>query len=117
MNVEHIATGIYSDDREACAAVARRIERVIRNCNEQSRPAVLGLATGHTPINVYRELIRFHREEDLDFSRVITFNLDEYWPIRKSAIQSYHNWMNENLFKRINIPEENVHLPDGEIPD
>ena len=75
--------------------------------------AVLGLATGSTPLRLYRELIRMHKEEGLDFSRVVTFNLDEYVGLTKDDPQSYQNFMHENLFKHINIPHQNIHVPSG----
>jgi glucosamine-6-phosphate deaminase len=78
--------------------------------------AVLGLATGSTPIGVYRELIRLHREEGLSFSNVVTFNLDEYYPMAPDSIHSYHRFMWENLFDHIDIRPENVHIPRGDVP-
>lgn len=117
MNVERIPVNIYESGRQASVAVAHRIAEIIRAKKAQGKTAVLGLATGHTPVNVYRELIRLHREEDLDFSNVITFNLDEYWPIQPTALQSYHSWMRENLFKHVNIREENIHIPSGTVPE
>jgi glucosamine-6-phosphate deaminase len=95
--------------------IARRIAEIIRERNEVGRPAVLGLATGSTPIGIYRELIRLHREEGLDFSNVVSFNLDEYYPMDPGSIHSYHRYMRENLFDHINIPKENAHLPPGNI--
>jgi glucosamine-6-phosphate deaminase len=117
MAIEQIPTRIFERDKDAAAAVAQRISEIIREKNSQGKKAVLGLATGHTPINVYRELIRLHNEEGLDFSNVITFNLDEYWPIDHSALQSYHTWMHEHFFKYINIAPENIHIPSGEWPE
>jgi glucosamine-6-phosphate deaminase len=117
MNVERIPVKIYPDDRAAGREVARRIANVIRHGSAEGRAAVLGLATGHTPINVYRELARLRRDEGLDFSRVITFNLDEYWPIEPAALQSYHAWMHENFFKHVNIKPENVHMPSGTVAE
>ena len=114
MAVEQIPTQIFELDKDAAVAVAKRIAEIIREMNTQGKQAVLGLATGHTPINVYRELIRLHKEEGLDFSNVITFNLDEYWPIDHSALQSYHTWMQEHLFKHVNIPPENINIPSGD---
>jgi glucosamine-6-phosphate deaminase len=76
---------------------------------------VLGLPTGSTPIGVYRELIRLHREEGLDFSNVVTFNLDEYWPMDPRSIHSYRRWMRETFFDHVNVPEENIHVPDGTV--
>lgn len=75
--------------------------------------AVLGLATGSTPIGVYRELVRMHREEGLDFSQVRTFNLDEYLGLPKDHRQSYHYFMWRHLFRHINIKPENAYVPDG----
>jgi len=97
-------------------AVAQRIAAIIREKNGRGEPTVLGLATGSTPIGVYRNLISFHQEEGLDFSRVVTFNLDEYYPMDPESQHSYVRYMWENLFSEINIPEENVHIPDGTVP-
>lgn len=113
---EKIPVFVYDDDKTASLAVARRITQLIREKNAAGKHAVLGLATGHTPVNVYKELARLHREEGFDFSKVITFNIDEYWPISHDAPQSYYRWMHENLFNHINIPPANVHIPDGTIP-
>ena len=98
----------YPDYAALCRAVAARIAALVR-----AKPnAVLGLATGSTPIGVYDELIRLHREADLDFSRVTCFNLDEYFPIEPDAPQSYHRFMREHLFDGINCG--NWHLPLGQ---
>lgn len=78
--------------------------------------AILGLATGSTPIGVYRELIRMYKEETLDFSKITTFNLDEYYGLSSDDKQSYAYFMNENLFKHINIKKKNVYIPNG-IPE
>src|SRR3954468_22649769 len=96
--------------------IAERIAALIRKRNAAGRPAVLGLATGSTPIGIYRELIRLHRDHGLDFSNVVTFNLDEYYPMPPDSIHSYVRYMWENLFDHINIPRENVHLPAGDVP-
>ena len=88
---------------------AQRIARLL----EVKPTAVLGLATGSTPLGLYQELIRLHQEEGLDFSQVTTFNLDEYIGIAVDHPQSYHTFMHENLFNHINVPLENIHLPDG----
>jgi len=116
-NVERLPVRIFEDDKEASRAVAERIAEVIRAKAADGKSTVLGLATGRTPVNVYKELIRMHKEEGLDFSQVITFNLDEYWPIERGALQSYYRWMHENLFDHINILPENVHLPSGEVAE
>ena len=76
---------------------------------------MLGLATGATPVEVYEELIRMHKEEKLSFKNVITFNLDEYYPMQPDAKQSYVKFMDENLFNHIDIKRENIHIPDGTL--
>ncbi|HEV2132434.1 MAG TPA: glucosamine-6-phosphate deaminase, partial [Longimicrobiaceae bacterium] len=101
---------------EIARQVAARIAGIIREKQERGERAVLGLATGSTPIAVYRELIRMHREEGLDFSDVVSFNLDEYYPMDPKSIHSYQRYMWENLFEHINIPRENIHLPRGDLP-
>lgn len=78
---------------------------------------VLGLATGSTPVGMYRELIELHKKYGLDFSRVISFNLDEYLGLAPDHEQSYHYFMRENLFRHVNIRPENIHLPDGLAAD
>jgi glucosamine-6-phosphate deaminase len=75
--------------------------------------SVLGLATGSTPLGLYQELARMHKEQGLDFSQVTTFNLDEYVGLPTNHPQSYHAFMHENFFKHINIPPQNVHVPSG----
>jgi glucosamine-6-phosphate deaminase len=100
---------IYPDYAAICQEVASRIAALLR-----AKPdAVLGLATGSTPIGVYRELIRLHREECLDFSKVTCFNLDEYLPLEADAPQSYHRFMREQLFNHINC--SNWHVPSGQV--
>ncbi|HEX2187249.1 MAG TPA: glucosamine-6-phosphate deaminase [Longimicrobiaceae bacterium] len=101
---------------EIARTVAHRIAEVMRAKREAGGTPVLGLATGSTPIGIYRELIRMHREEGLDFSDVVTFNLDEYYPMDPESIHSYHRYMWENLFEHINVRRENVHLPRGDVP-
>lgn len=76
---------------------------------------MLGLATGSTPIGVYRELIRLHKNGYLSFKNVVTFNLDEYYPIKNNDPESYNYYMNYHLFNHIDIPKENINIPDGEI--
>jgi glucosamine-6-phosphate deaminase len=96
--------------------VARRIAELVRERTAAGRTTVLGLATGSTPIGVYRELIRMHREEGLSFARVVTFNLDEYYPMSPESIHSYHRYMWENFFSHIDIDPGNVHIPRGDVP-
>ncbi len=93
--------------------VAERIARVIRERQSDGSRAVLGLATGSTPIGVYRELIRLHEAGELSFANVVTFNLDEYFPMSRESIHSYHRFMWENLFSHIDIDPVNVHIPPG----
>jgi glucosamine-6-phosphate deaminase len=112
---EKIDTSIFSDASEASQLVAKEIAGLIRARNQIGQNTVLGLATGSTPIQVYGELVRLHREEDLSFERVITFNLDEYYPIRPEELQSYVRFMNEYLFYHIDIKKENIHIPDGTL--
>jgi glucosamine-6-phosphate deaminase len=95
--------------------VAKEIDKLIRARNAAGKQTVLGLATGSTPVSLYRELIRLHKEEGLDFSRVITFNLDEYYPMPKEDPHSYFRWMHETFFNHVNIPWENIHIPDGTL--
>ena len=102
----------------AAKHVAKEIDKLVRARNAANKPTVLGLATGSTPVGLYRELIRLHKEEGLDFSRVITFNLDEYYPMPKESQHSYFRWMHETLFSHINVKWENIHIPDGTLkPD
>jgi glucosamine-6-phosphate deaminase len=99
--------------QEASALAARIFAVLVR-----SKPtAVLGLATGSTPLGLYAELIRMHREEGLDFSGVTTFNLDEYLGLGPEHPGSYHRFMWDNLFRHINVRPENIHLPDGRASD
>jgi len=95
--------------------VAKIVAGIIRDRIKIKPDLVLGLATGSTPIVVYKELIRLHKEEGLDFSKVITFNLDEYLGLRKSHEQSYYTFMWDNLFKHININPSNVYIPQGDF--
>src|SRR6059036_938894 len=92
-----IPTLVFPTSTQASRHVALMLENLIRQNNAAGRPTVLGLATGSTPVGLYRELIRLHREARLDFSRVITFNLDEYYPMAHDGDHSYHLWMHENF--------------------
>ncbi len=113
---ERVPVVITEEYDEIAKLIALRIAQLIKSKREKGGKAVLGLATGSTPIGIYRELIRLHKEEGLDFSDVITFNLDEYYPMEPDSIHSYHRFMWENLFSHINIKKENVHIPRGDIP-
>ena len=112
---EKLAVSVYADQQTASVAVAGRIAKLIRDKQAAGKPTVLGLATGVTPIGVYAELIRLHREEGLSFRDVITFNLDEYYPMKPDAVQSYVTFMFENLFDHIDIDKSKVHIPDGTL--
>ncbi|MBV9122588.1 MAG: glucosamine-6-phosphate deaminase, partial [Planctomycetes bacterium] len=111
-----IPTLVFPTSVQASRHVALMIESLIRQNNSARRPTVLGLPTGSTPVGLYRELIRLHQEAGLDFSQVITFNLDEYYPMAPDDMQSYRRWMQETLFDHINLAPENIHIPDGTIP-
>ncbi len=110
-----IPTLVFPTSSQASRHVALMIESLIRQNNSANRPTVLGLATGSTPVGLYRELIRLHKEAGLDFSRVITFNLDEYFPMPPDNSHSYHLWMHETFFNHVNILPQNIHIPDGTI--
>ena len=113
-----VPTLAFPTSAAVARSVARDIDKLIRARNAAGKPTVLGLATGSTPVGLYRELIRLHKEEGLDFSRVVTFNLDEYFPIPKESPHSYFRWMHETLFNHINVKWENIHIPDGTLrPD
>lgn len=104
---------VTKNANEMGVQAAEMIAEIVRNKPD----AVLGLATGSTPIPVYAELCRMHQEEGLDFSKIRTFNLDEYVGLSEDDPQSYHFFMNENLFSKINISIENTHVPDGNTND
>ncbi|GAB5398673.1 MAG: glucosamine-6-phosphate deaminase [Aureisphaera sp.] len=112
---EKIHNVIFNSSLEASILVAQEIAQLIREKQQNGEPCVLGLATGSSPIKVYEELVRMHREEGLSFSNVFTFNLDEYYGMERTNIQSYYYFMHEHLFDHIDIPPENVHIPDGKV--
>jgi glucosamine-6-phosphate deaminase len=111
-----IPTLVFDTSRHAVRHLALLVESLIRQNNSAGRPTVLGLPTGSTPVGLYRELIRLHEENGLDFTRVITFNLDEYYPMPRDDPHSYNRWMWETFFDHVNIPRQNVNIPDGTIP-
>ncbi len=112
---EKIPTRIFESSDEASLKVAKEIAELIRHKEKAGQPTVLGLATGSSPTRVYDELIRLHNEENLSFKNVITFNLDEYYPMDPESLQSYVRFMNEHLFDHIDIKKENIHIPDGNV--
>ncbi len=112
---EKIPTRIFESSDEASKKIAVEIANLIREKEKQNDHAVLGLSTGSSPTGVYDELVRMHKEEGFSFKNVITFNLDEYFPMDPQAHQSYVRFMNEHLFDHIDIKKENIHIPDGTI--
>ncbi|MCC9658654.1 glucosamine-6-phosphate deaminase [Rhodopirellula sp. JC737] len=110
-----IAYRIYPDSRDASVAVANEIARLIRSRAAESRTAVLGLVAGSSPVDVYAELRRLHAEEGLSFANVVTFNLDEYYPMSAECLQSHSRFMHEHLFDHVDMVAENIHLPDGTL--
>lgn len=114
---EKIPTVIYDTSTEASVSVAAEIASLIRQRAAEGKNAVLGLATGSTPVGIYDELIRLHEEEELSFKNVITFNLDEYYPMQPDSLQSYVRFMKEHLFNHIDIPQNQVHVPDGTLDE
>ena len=113
---ERLPVTVYDQPGDASRAVAREIVDLIAERAAAGKKTVLGLATGSTPVAVYDELIRLHREEGGSFRNGVTFNLDEYWPMPPDALQSYHRFMREHLFDHLDIPAENIHIPDGTLP-
>lgn len=112
---ERIQVTIVDNLKEGSLLAAKQIAKLIRDKQAQGQPCVLGLATGSTPKTLYNELVRMHREEGLSFKNVITFNLDEYYPIEKDALQSYNSYMHRLLFEHIDIDKKNIHIPNGEL--
>lgn len=112
---EKIHNVIFNDSKEASVVVAKEIAELIKNKSTNNETCVLGLATGSSPIKVYEELVRMHKEDGLSFANVITFNLDEYFPMENNNIQSYWHFMHEHLFNHIDILPENIHIPNGTV--
>jgi glucosamine-6-phosphate deaminase len=112
---EKLHNVIYNNSDVGSISIANSIAQLIREKQSQKKNCVLGLATGSSPLSVYRELIRMHKTESLSFKNVITFNLDEYLSITKEDINSYNYFMNINLFNHIDIPKENINIPNGEL--
>ena len=113
---ERIPTVVADEHGDIARRIAGRIAEIVRDRNRARRSAVLGLATGSTPVGIYRELVRLHRDEGLDLSRVVTFNLDEYYPMAPDSLHSYHRFMRENLFEHVNVDPRSVHIPRGDLP-
>lgn len=113
---EKISCKIFPDLYKGSQFVAKEIADLIREKQKKKEKCVLGLATGSTPKTLYKELVRMHKEEKLSFKNVVTFNLDEYYPIDNVALQSYNRFMRTNLFDHVDINPNNIHIPNGEIP-
>ena len=113
---EKIPVKIHTSSKEGSKYVATEIARLIREKQQAGQKCVLGLATGSTPISLYAELVRMHKQDGLSFANVITFNLDEYYPIEKDTFQSYWSFMHRHLFSHVDIAPENIHLPNGLWP-
>ncbi len=114
--MEKLPCSVFVNAREAAKTVASKIASLIRSRAADGKSVVLGLATGSTPTGIYAELVRMHREEKLSFQNVITFNLDEYYPMQPQDVQSYVRFMREHLFDHLDIKPGNVHIPDGTVP-
>jgi len=112
---EKMPADIFTNAGKGAKWVAWEIANLIQHKAHIGEQCILGLATGATPIGVYTELIRMHKEEGLSFKNVITFNLDEYYPMLNSSAQSYNYYMDDVLFNHIDIPKDQVHVPNGEI--
>lgn len=112
---EQVGTATFKTAKVASIAVAREIADLIISKQQEGKPCILGMATGNTPKDVYAELIRIHKEEGLSFKNVITFNLDEYYPMQPDALQSYVRFMKEQLFDHVDIDPKNYHIPDGTL--
>src|ERR1700709_354543 len=113
---EKVPVKIFATPKDGAIYAAQQIATLIRAKHTANQPCVLGLATGSTPINLYAELVRMHKEEGLSFKNVSTFNLDEYYPLESGALQSYRSFMNRHLFNHVDINPANVHIPNGELP-
>jgi glucosamine-6-phosphate deaminase len=112
---EKIPVEIFPTPKEGSQYAAAEIAKLIRQKQQEGRQCVLGLATGSTPLTMYKELVRLHNEEGLSFKNVVTFNLDEYFPIARNAFQSYWSFMHRHLFNHIDIDPENIHIPNGDL--
>ncbi len=113
---EHVPVAVFARSVDASRAVAAEVAALIRQRQREQRPVVLGLATGSTPIAFYAELVRLHREEKLSFANVITFNLDEYYPLPPDRPQSYRHFMQTQLFDHVDVVPANTHVPSGLVP-
>ncbi|MCL2647902.1 MAG: glucosamine-6-phosphate deaminase [Phycisphaerales bacterium] len=115
IDYEKIPVKVFDQPREASLAAASEIAALIRAKALEGKMCVLGLATGSTPVSIYAELVRMHKQGGLSFKNVITFNLDEYLPMQPNELQSYHRFMHEHLFDHIDIDPKNINIPDGTL--
>ena len=113
--LERLPVEILDPPEALARAAARRIADLIRSRAAEGKGTVLGLATGSTPVGVYAELVRMHREEGLSFKTVETFNLDEYWPMAPDSLHSYHRFMREHLFDLVDLDPAKCHVPPGSV--
>ncbi|MEA1897398.1 MAG: glucosamine-6-phosphate deaminase [Bacteroidota bacterium] len=116
LRYEKIPTYVFSEADEASIVVAREIASLVKLRQQENKTCVLGFPTGSTPVGVFDELVRMHREEGLSFKNVVSFNTDEYYPIHPEEKQSLTRYMWEHLFDHIDIREENINIPDGMLP-
>jgi len=115
-SLEKIPVKIFPTSQEGSLFIANQIAQLIRSKDADGQKCVIGLATGSSPKTLYAQLVKMHKEEGLSFKNVITFNLDQYYPMDKDALQSYHYFMRKNLFEQTDIDPNNYHLPDGMVP-
>ncbi|MCA9051322.1 MAG: glucosamine-6-phosphate deaminase [Planctomycetaceae bacterium] len=113
--LERLKCQTFDSSTAASRYVAVQIADLIRSRAQKQKNCILGLATGSTPVGIYGELVRMHKEEGLSFANVITFNLDEYYPMQPHELQSYVRFMHEHLFDAVDIPPENINIPDGTV--
>ena len=115
-SLEKIPVKIFPSSQEGSLFIANQIAALIKEKEAAGQKCVIGLATGSSPKTLYAQLVKMHQEEGLSFKNVITFNLDQYYPMEKDALQSYHYFMRKNLFEQTDIDPNNYHLPDGMVP-
>ena len=113
--LEKIHNVIFDNSKSGSKAVAREIADLIKFKQTKKQKCILGLATGSSPITVYEELVNIHKKEKLSLKNVITFNLDEYYPISSENTESYYNFMHQHLFNHVDINKENINIPRGDL--
>ncbi len=116
LRFEKIPTTIYVDSTLASVAVANEVASIIKIKQLRREKCLIGFATGSTMVAFYEELVRLHKKENLSFKNVISFNIDEFYPMDPNSIQSYVKFMNEYLFDHIDIEKSNINIPDGSVP-